>query len=315
MSCQIKNDETKTVNSTRGVYHWRTILDLSASYSVFVKDHNIQKLYVRMFDVDAEFDDHAQTWEAVPIATTVFNSAIPQGVKLIPTVYITLDALKTSKGNMYHLAQNIVKRILNMCSYNELGQVDEIHLDCDWTKSTKEDFTYLCSMLRRVIASKQLDIRLSGTIRLHQLEEAEYPFDSGVLMMYNTGAIKDNLTKNSILDYDDVCKYLSVNERIKKFIAAREYNCPDIDVAYPAYSWGVVFYNNYFRKLVSNPKDYVLQEGETIRIENSDIEIILRVKRLVDSKIGNVVRGNIIYHLDSNNLSKYSCDEIESIYN
>lgn len=318
-SCQNNNSHTHdslySHRFGRGIYHWKTTFNLSAADSAFVKDHNIYKLYVRMFDVDAEFDDHAQTWEAVPIATTVFNSSIPKGVKLIPTVYITLDALKSSKGNMYSLAQNIVKRILNMCSYNELGQVNEIHLDCDWTKSTKEDFAYLCSMIRKVIVSKQLDIKLSGTIRLHQLEEAEYPFDSGVLMIYNTGNIKDNLTKNSILDYDDVYKYLSVNERIKKFIAAREYNCLDIDVAYPAYSWGVVFYNNYFRKLVSNPKDYVLQEGETIRIENSEIETILKVKRLVDSKIGNVVRNNIIYHLDSNNLSKYSYDEIESIYN
>ena len=318
-SCQNNNGYTSDSSPDclfeRTVYHWKTTLNLSAADSAFVKDHNIQKLYVRMFDVNAEFNEHTQTSEAVPIATTVFRSSIPEGVDIIPTVYITLDALDASKGNMYMLAENILKRILNMCSYNELGPVNEIHLDCDWTKSTKGDFTYLCSMLRRVIASKQLDIKLSGTIRLHQLEEAEYPFDSGVLMMYNTGAIKNNLTKNSILDYDDVYKYLSVNERIKKFIAAREYNCPVIDVAYPAYSWGVVFYKNHFRKLVSNPQDYVLEEGETIRVENSEIETILKVKQLADSKIGDVVRGNIIYHLDSNNLSKYNYDEIESIYN
>lgn len=301
--------------STRSVYHWKTTFNLSVADSAFVKDHNIQKLYIRMFDVDAEFNEHTQTSEVVPIATTVFRSSMPEGVEIIPTVYITLDALDASRGSMYMLAQNIMKRILNMCSYNDLGPVNEIHLDCDWTKSTKEDFTYLCSMLRRVIASKQLDIKLSGTIRLHQLEEAEYPFDSGVLMIYNTGNIKDNLSKNSILDYDDVYKYLSVNNRIKKFIAAREYNCPVIDVAYPAYSWGVVFYKNHFRKLVGNPQDYILQEDETIRVENSEIETILKVKQLVERKIGNVVRGNIIYHMDSSNLSKYNYDEIESIYN
>ena len=66
---------------------------------------------------------------------------------------------------------------------------------------------------------------------------------------------------------------------------------------------------------MGNPQDYVLQEDETIRVENSEIETILKVKQLVDSKIGNVVKGNIIYHLDSNNLSRYSYDEIESIYN
>lgn len=318
-SCQNNNSHTHdslySHRFGRGIYHWKTTFNLSAADSAFVKDHNIQKLYLRMFDVDAEFNEHTQTSEVVPIATTVFRSSIPEGVEIIPTVYITLDALDASRGSMFMLAENILKRILNMCSYNELGPVNEIHLDCDWTKSTKEDFKYLCSMLRRVMASKQLDIKLSGTIRLHQLEEAEYPFDSGVLMMYNTGAIKNHITKNSILDYDDVYKYLSVNERIKRFIAAREYNCPVIDVAYPAYSWGVVFYKNHFHKLVGNPQDYVLQEGETIRVENSEIETIQKVKILVDSKIGSVVRGSIIYHLDSNNLSKYSYDEIESIYN
>ena len=318
-SCQNNNSHTYdplySHRFGRGIYHWKTKFNLSTADSVFVTDHNIQKLYIRMFDVDAEFNEHTQTSDVIPIATTVFKSSIPEGVEVIPTVYITLDALEASKGSMYLLAQSVLKRVLNMCSYNELGPINEIHLDCDWTKSTKDQFAYLCSMFRQAIALRELDIKLSGTIRLHQLEEAEYPFDSGVLMMYNTGAIKNNITKNSILDYDDVYKYLSVNKRIKKFIAAREYNCPVIDVAYPAYSWGVVFYNNHFRKLVGNPQDYVLQKGETIRVENSEIETIQKVKALVDSKIGSVVRGNIIYHLDSNNLSKYSYDEIESIYN
>lgn len=300
---------------SRSIYHWKTTFDLSPADYLLIKNHNIKKLYIRMFDVDRDFNEQNMRCEAIPIASTVFKSAIPKGVEVIPAVYITLTALQDSETHMESFAKRIVQRILNMCSYNYLGKIKEIHIDCDWTKSTKKQFFYLCSMIRQAISLKELDIKLSGTIRLHQLEEAEYPFDMGVLMMYNTGAVMNKMTMNSILDYNDAYKYLSVNSRIKKFIQARKHNCPIIDVAYPTYSWGVVFYNNCFRRLVKNPEKYELQEGETIRIEKSDIETILRVKNLVDKKIGKVIRSNIIYHLDSNNLNKYSYDEIEKIYN
>jgi hypothetical protein len=159
-------------------------------------------------------------------------------------------------------------------------------------------------------------IILSGTIRLHQLDEATYPFDKGVLMVYNTGSFKNPNTKNSILDYDDVYKYFSVEKRIQKFLQAREENCPVIEVAYPTFGWGVVFdENRKFDRLVSNPEAHRLEEGETIRFEMGIYSDIMKVKSLVESTIAPTRCGHILYHLDSENLNRYKSHEIEDIYN
>ena len=48
------------------------------------------------------------------------------------------------------------------------------------------------------------EIALSITVRLHQLREPAPPADRGVLMLYNTGALKAHDTRNSILDLADV---------------------------------------------------------------------------------------------------------------
>ena len=299
-------------DALRGIYHWKTTFGLNDAEQEFMGNHNVKRLYIRMFDVGYDWNKYDR--EVVPIATTVFKGGVPEGVEVVPTVYIVEEAIGKIHQDMGELARKIVKRVLAMCSWNGLGEIKEIQYDCDWTKSSRQKFEDLCRQTKSILAEK--GILLSGTIRLHQLEEAEYPFDAGVLMMYNTGAVKSKFTKNSILDYDDAYKYLSVDRRISKFIKAREHNCKIIDVAYPTFSWGVVFYNEkHMRKLVKDHENYKLAEGESMRVEKSEMETILKVKRLVDRKIGKVCRGNIIYHLDSNNLGNYSRDEIERIYN
>ena len=135
-------------------------------------------------------------------------------------------------------------------------------------------------------------------------------------MIYNTGSFVNPKTTNSILDYDDVSKYLSSEQRVGKFIKARKSNCPRIDIAYPTFSWGVLFdNNNQFKRLIKNIDDYSPADNEQIRIEKSDFKEINRVKCLVDSVLAPAINGNIIYHLDSNNLKNYSREEIENIYN
>ena len=58
-----------------------------------------------------------------------------------------------------------------------------------------------------------------------------------------------------------------------------------------------------------------LAVGETFRRETSPMEEILKVKALAEKVLGASPHNNIIYHLDSDNLSKYTADEIENIYN
>ena len=304
---------------TRGVYHWKTTFDLTPEDTLFLREHDVNQLYIRMFDVGLHSESMSTSKEnIIPLGTTKFISSVPKGCRVIPTVYISLSALKAFAGDEKELADMIVKRIYAMVSWNDLGQIDEIQYDCDWTEETRPLFELLCEHTRSQLCEK--GAILSGTIRLHQIQEAYYPFDKGVVMIYNTGSLYDVGGKNSILSYDDVYKYLSVDKRIEKFLQARSENCPVMEMAYPTYGWGVVYtMAGKFKRLVSSPEAYEASRSdmwnERVRWESSEIDEIIRVKELVDNTIGKASQGNIIYHLDSKNLSNYDSDEIENIYN
>lgn len=298
----------------RGIYHWKTTFNISDEDSTFIKEHNIKRLYVRMFDVGMERNESNDSLEVVPLGTTRFKSAIPKDCDFIPTVYITLDALKAYSNAESKLAELIVTRVKAMASWNDLGNFSELQFDCDWTAGTRKSFERLCEATRMILSKD--GIILSGTIRLHQLGEATYPFDKGVLMVYNTGSFVNPNTTNSILDYDDVHKYLSSKGRINNFLKVRKTNCQEINVAYPTFNWGVVFDDNgQFKSLVRDIDSYTPQQGEQLRVEKSDYKEIDRVKTLIDSLLWPAINGNIIYHLDSQNLKNYSSEEIEKIYN
>lgn len=317
----------------RSVYYWKTTFEIGEKEQAFLDKHNIDRIYLRMFDVDTKGEYSADTVRVVPVATAQFKSAKPDSVEIVPTVFITLNALRRYEGKEDILAGLITKRVLNMCSYNDLGPITEVQFDCDWSESTRGMFERLCEAAKVTLHEK--GILLSGTIRLHQLEQAEYPFDKGVLMLYNTGAIKDPETSNSIIAYDDVKKYLGVQKRVDRFLRARENNCPVVDFAYPTFHWNVIFdgdgrFDGILGEidadsypLTKKGDGYIANEmfrvgsafvwsGSTIRPEFSDIKEVKKVKELVQSTIG-TTGSNVIYHLDINNLSKYSDNEIEDI--
>lgn len=331
-ACINTKDNTIQKNA---VYYWKTTFKLGENEKSFLSKHNISKLYLRMFDVALD-DDNKNNREPVPIATIKFESAVPDSLEVVPTVFITLDALKRCEGNEAEMAGKILKRVSAICSYNDIKNVQEVQFDCDWTSSTRGIYKKLCEAAKEILHEQHKE--LSGTIRLHQVAEAIYPFDRGVLMLYNTGTIKDPDTGNSIISYEDINKYLGVKKRINKFKEARKNNCSIIDFAYPTFSWGVVYHedgkfdglidifefeNQEWLSKESETKYVVTDrqcyngkwywEGQFIRTEYSDIKEVLKVKDLVNHTLRDDKSSNIIYHLDSKNLFKYSDNEIENI--
>ena len=320
----------------RGAYFWKTTFDLSEREKSFLSDHKIGRLYLRLFDVAVEKNWADNSPEVVPVATTRFVSSVPEGLEIVPTVYITLDALRQYSSHEDALAELITKRVLNMCSYHDLGDIREVQFDCDWTSGTKGAYNSLCEKTRQILHDR--GILLSGTIRLHQIEESVYPFDKGVLMLYNTGALMDSETTNSILSFDDVNKYLGVERRIDRFLEARRSNCGNVDLAFPIFSWSVVFnkdrsFRGLMKKTDFSDTDKIIWQGKglfivegncwvgdnwlwkdmTIRVEHSDLGEILRVKELAQRTVGAAAQANILYHIDSRTISNYSRDDIEKI--
>lgn len=319
--------ERKAANS---VYHWKTVFDPSEEEWDFMKRHDVKRLYVKMFDVVYSWGGYNECSYNTPTATTIFKQKPKDDVNIVPVVYITYEALCKMKKKEQVFAEKIVTRVLNMMSYNELGEMKEMQLDCDWTKNTQECYFELCRCVRKLLNNK--GIALSATIRLHQLRDDAPPVDRGMLMLYNTGSLKDFETKNSILEYKDVKPYLKTSS----------YGV-ELDFVYPAFSWNVWFCKDewdryYFNALIaemdfSNDKIFkrisenkykLLQEHESgnnvfrksdiIRHEEVESADILKVKKAVESKLKRKNYSVAIYHLSSKELSKFTENEINEIY-
>ncbi|MDE5837773.1 MAG: hypothetical protein K2H39_01840 [Paramuribaculum sp.] len=316
------------------VYYWKTVFSLDSTDLAFIRKHDIKRIYLRMFDVSEDTYASAIDDRTVPNASVridfldyVLLEDSLCDKEFVPVVYVTLNALKAMKGHEGVLARNIVTRVRNMCEYNSIPNVSELQLDCDWTQSTEKSYFTLCDSVKLAIADLNQPWRLSSTIRLHQLSGNVPPVDNGVLMVYNTGSFYDPDAANSIIDANDVEPYIK--------------HLPDyplhLDVAYPTYSWQLLFRKRHFIGLMNGLiltdtthfshhggniyvarrdipyNDRLILKGDMVRQETSEFEDIYKVKRMIDSKLSSRDHSNILYHLDSKNLSKYSCDEINKI--
>lgn len=293
-------------NPTNAIYHWKTLFNPSAEELAFLEEHDVGRLYIRMFDIAPTRDDKVYDYVLpAPIATTRFDAPIPEGIEVIPTTYITLDALRLMEGSEAYYAQLIVDRLLAMASYNECGEISEVQFDCDWTESTFDIYTALTANAKSYLNDQ--GIELSITIRVHQVDDYEWPAaNRGVVMLYNTGAIKHANTRNSILDVVDVMPYVRNGRNINVDIP--------LDYAFPTFGWGVKFRNGEFHSIVSDPQSATLGEGETIRGERPTVEEVLTVKELFVKAFGEPYQSNIIYHLDNEELKNYTNDEISQIF-
>ncbi len=306
------------------VYYWRTVFSLDSAETDFLSRHDISRIYIRFFDVVVNASSSGE--DVIPNASIVFNDSVPVR-EVVPTVYITLDALCKIAGNERMWAEKIVTRIDNMCQYNNLGHLRELQLDCDWTTSTGRAFFNLCREVKMAMRAVDSSSILSSTIRLHQLSGDAPPVDYGVLMLYNTGSFKNPDVDNSILSLSDVEPYIN---------DLPSYPLP-LDFAYPVYKWNLLFRNNKFEGLLradivagQNIRnvgegrlmvmsdtvlgDYALRRGDILRQESSPFEVLKSVKSLINRNAPSTGHSSVLYHLSSGNLSEYTSGQIDSLY-
>lgn len=317
------------------MYYWRTLFDPDAAELAFLTTHQIDRIYLRFFDVVANRGAGSDEEVVIPNATVRFprNWSSQQretynDKEFVPVVYLTLDALKCIKGNEDRWGAEVVTRVQHMCSYHQLPSVHELQLDCDWTPSTEASFFALCRSVQSQIAQCKLPWRVSSTIRLHQLARPVPPVDCGVLMVYNTGNFNDPDAHNSILDEKDVTPYL-------KHLATYPLH---LDVAYPTYSWQLLFRERQFTGLLQGvdvtdttrfvPRGKntyvakcdlpfnrrVIRKNDRLRVERSDYAAIARIKEQIEQKLAHRPHSILLYHLDSRNLSHYTTDEIQTLF-
>ena len=282
------------------VYHWKTVLNPVAYEVDFMKKHEVRRMYVKFFDVSTDNLFNGQGEQPVPVATTIFKNSpdlfIDNKIEIVPVVFITVEALRLGKP----LCEKIVQRVDDMCRANRINY-EEIQLDCDWTRETKELFFTLCQDVKKLLHQKRKG--LSATIRLHQLRDTLPDIDYGVLMLYNTESLQNPKVENSIISSKAVAEYMR-HARSDKHL----------DFAYPTYEWTLWFNDGKFKGIVS-AGDTAAIKGD-LRHEKSDFREIMETKRTLKRELKDIdyPSSTIIYHLDSTNLSKYSNDEITKIY-
>ena len=276
ISCGKQRYQDESLEQSNGVYYWRTDLHLDSTERAFLKQHHINKVYCRYFDVVMSDDGT----EPKPNATIAFTDTLPAGIELIPTVYITEDCMNKPHKD---LAEKLVKRIMQMNETNHIGNVHEIQIDCDYTSKSRATYYQFLEQVRHHLSPTSY--HLSTTIRLHQLSMPVPPVDYGVLMVYNTGDPRKWQERNPILDYRDVYPYLN---------KLAQYQLP-LAAAYPVYQW--------------------IRNIQNVRIEHTvEAAEILKVKKALEKERPSLSKAVITYHLETDNINRYKTETYEEIY-
>jgi hypothetical protein len=118
---------------------------LDSTERAFLKQYGIRKLYCRYFDVVMN-----DSLGPMPNATITFSDSLPEGIEIIPTVFIMEDCMHQKPEG---LAEKIVQRIVQMNETNDIKGVREIQIDCDYTAKSRKNYYDFLEELRSQLST------------------------------------------------------------------------------------------------------------------------------------------------------------------
>jgi hypothetical protein len=268
-----------------------------------------------------------------PSAKTYISLYNTDSMNIVPVVYLRNELFKAMHDSEYTtLSKNIIF-LIDKYSKERFGActiLPEIQIDCDWTISTKDKYFKLLSLLKQEAKRK-----LTCTLRLYPYKYDDKmgvpPVDGAILMCYNLMNPLENKNKNSILDIEELRKYLNRND---------VYPLP-LTVALPTFSWMQWYQMNNFKQLIHkhysellpvlkpDPKkfwytvtrdtvvgDLFIRQGDKIKAEAITNENLNDAIEVLNKELS--FRNEltvILYHLDANQLKPYANEAIEQVYN
>lgn len=303
-------------------YYWKTILKLSETEKLALKDNEVTKLYIRYFDIG----QHPQTKEPIPLSPIRFQDAVTK-FEIVPVVFIQNKVMLSSSLDVEDLAQKTVRLIEEISTKNKITS-QEIQIDCDWTLKSKDNYLKFIERVKKLSGKK-----LSATIRLHQVKyfkKTKIPnVDSGVLMYYNMGSIAPD-SLNSIYDQKIAERYL---KSLKKYPM-------HLDFALPIYSWGIHIRNQkviglrskmnvaelkrdsnfqqlsgiFFKAKKSNYKNGVFyEENDLLKMEAITAADLKQMAEELSENVAQQPKEIIFYDLDEFNLKNYEKNIFEQV--
>lgn len=291
--------DSDSIDDVHSVYYWRTSFAVSDDAARWMKEQNVSRMYMRLFDVvEADNDEGGR-----PVATITFRDSVPEDLTIIPVVFIRNEAIVSMK-DMNGFCDKLLKRIDDITRKNGMGICQEVQIDCDWTRSTRDSyFALLKALAGKLHGEGRL---LSTTIRLHQLDQDAPPVDRGVLMLYNTGNFRDANEENSILSSQSAEPYFS------RFAG---YGLP-LSLALPDFGWNVVFRDGKFAQIVQNAN---LADTSLYRLTDKDNYVVLSyhnpgANAAVTGEESTLYPFDILRHEESSDsLNQIMYDKIKSL--
>lgn len=314
--------KSRVVNTS--FYYWKTVYDSNTVEDNYFNALRCKKLYVRIMDIDG--GDNG----AMPVSPAIFKAKIPHSVQLIPVVFIVNDVLKNqTEARLNDLAGKIVHYVNGRIRPSGKETYNELQIDCDWTRSTRDNYFYLLKRIGQNAALKRKN--LSATLRLHQLKNQKSsgipPVNRVMLMCYNMGNLRKYGQQNSILEQSELEKYVGNN--------LADYPMP-VDVGLPVFSWAVVFRQrqyagiakrlqaeNFDNRSIFKPNGsnlytlttdlprYGLKRGDEIRHEQLSAGQLQAAAKYIQKHISADTINVIYFHLDDTTLKHYTYEDLE----
>jgi len=319
----------KFENVERAFYYWKSGESGFSDKEIEVsKSLNTQKLYVKFFEVDYNYE-----MGSFPISKTSMSSWQISNLSIksiVPTVYLrNVVFLKSSKEDLKILADNVNYLINKYQSqgFSDLA-ISEFQMDCDWTPKTKDNYFYFLEELKTISGKK-----ISCTLRLYPYKYPEKmgvpPVDKVMLMCYNLLNPLESPNQNSILDLAELESYLKDVQTYPKHI----------DIALPIYSWAQVYHNERFSGVLytdtkllktilkqEKPLWYsVIQDtvintnylriGDKIKYEEISAQKIKSTINLMNKYIDIDKNTTIaLFHLDEEQLNNFTNEDLSAFY-
>jgi hypothetical protein len=326
-------NKTKVENVERAFYHWKSNY-LGQENISQIKKLNVRKLYIKFFEVD--YSEALGNYPFEKNRPNQYDLQKLDSIKIVPTIFIKNGIFQyNDEKSLDKLADNIAF-LIDKYSTEEgnrnqkIFEYDEIQIDCDWTKSSKEKYFYLLKKIKQYSHKY-----ISCTLRLYPYKYPDImgipPVDKATLMCYNLIKPLSQKNKNSILEIEELKKYL--NERKAYPI--------HLDIALPTFYWTQLYQNDQFTQLIDlntneikqfaklvkplwyqverdtsiNYKTY-LRVGDQLKCEevstNTLYKAIDTIKEYVDLDKNITIS---LFDLDRSTFNQYSDEEISNFYN
>lgn len=311
-----------------GIYFWENdTRRLTPDNLAALDSLKIEKLYIKVFEVDRIGGVNLPQAKS----SLVLSSPSLHKLEIIPCVYILNSVfIESSRSELDELADNVVQLSEKYVNEKLTPEFDaryqEIQIDCDWSEKSQGNYFYFLRKVKEISQKK-----ISCTLRLYPYKFNERmgvpPCDRATLMCYNLLNPVKNPERNTILDVEEMGKYLDTKIN---------YPIP-LDVALPLYSWIQCYEGTRVKGIIHGPieeylplfshdkglwytsehdtvvRDVYFRKGDRVKMERVSNHDLVKAIDLIKSS--GVLKENAVFsyfHLSSQEINFYTYEKLNS---